>query len=254
MYLWWGGPFLFAVQSSSAMNSVAVIGLLVFMVTFFAFIRFMPTISVPFICRVELSLVVAGCLVACLGDDEFISGVLVYAAIIVSQYLNLLYSARLFRSGFGGATFTFAVVQLINHTAGWIGDMLAVGLTTGGLLNPGTLPSMWCAICGIAFFAIATMRDTDSTLAVAAGDHTSKPETADVTTHLLKLAERYALTPRETEIFLLLAKGRSAPFIRDELTISLNTVTSHMRRIYRKMDLHTRQELLDLVNGETGGR
>ena len=81
--------------------------------------------------------------------------------------------------------------------------------------------------------------------ALASGQGTGA---VDGNARLLEIAESYALTPRETEIFLLLAKGRSAPFIRDELVISLNTVSSHMRRIYRKMDLHSRQELLDLIS------
>ncbi len=58
------------------------------------------------------------------------------------------------------------------------------------------------------------------------------------------------LTPRETEALLLLAQGRSAPFIRDALVISKGTVTTHMKHIYKKLDVHSRQELIDLVRGE----
>lgn len=61
------------------------------------------------------------------------------------------------------------------------------------------------------------------------------------------LAQSYGLSPRETEIFLLLAQGRSRPYIRDALFLSKNTVATHIRHIYEKMDIHSQQELIDLV-------
>jgi len=62
-----------------------------------------------------------------------------------------------------------------------------------------------------------------------------------------KLMEEYRLSPRQREIFLLLAKGRNVQFIRDELVLSTATVKSHIYNIYQKMDIHSHQELLDIV-------
>ena len=42
----------------------------------------------------------------------------------------------------------------------------------------------------------------------------------------------------------ILSKAKA---IADELFISFNTVRSHIRRIYVKLDVHSRQELLDKV-------
>ena len=53
--------------------------------------------------------------------------------------------------------------------------------------------------------------------------------------------------PRETEIFLLLAIGRTIPRIADELVLANSTVTTHVRGLYRKLGVHNRQELLDFV-------
>ena len=61
------------------------------------------------------------------------------------------------------------------------------------------------------------------------------------------LAEQYKLSPRQKEIFLLLAKGRNVQFIKDELVLSTPTVKSHVYNIYQKMGVHSHQELLDLV-------
>ena len=60
---------------------------------------------------------------------------------------------------------------------------------------------------------------------------------------------RYGLSARELEILDLFAQGRSANWIADSLTISKNTVRSHLRAIYTKLDVHTRQELLDFRAG-----
>ena len=63
-----------------------------------------------------------------------------------------------------------------------------------------------------------------------------------------QLEERYGLSLREIEIMDLFAQGRSANWIADALFISKNTVRSHLRAIYGKLDVHTRQELLDRLN------
>lgn len=65
---------------------------------------------------------------------------------------------------------------------------------------------------------------------------------------LRSVAASHALSERETEVFLLLAKGRNAEYIGRELYVSENTVRSHIQRIYRKLDTHSQQELLDFVD------
>ncbi len=64
-----------------------------------------------------------------------------------------------------------------------------------------------------------------------------------------KLAESCSLTPREQEVLAYLAQGHSARYIADRLVISPDTVRTHMKRIYKKCGIHTREELLDLING-----
>lgn len=63
------------------------------------------------------------------------------------------------------------------------------------------------------------------------------------------LQSRFGLTERETDVAALLLAGRSRPFIRDELTVSINTVSSHVRSIFSKCDVHSQQELIDLARG-----
>lgn len=64
------------------------------------------------------------------------------------------------------------------------------------------------------------------------------------------VAERYGLSPRERDVFDLLVRGRSIDYIAQNLTISFNTAKSHIRHIYVKADVHSRQELIDLIDRE----
>lgn len=63
-----------------------------------------------------------------------------------------------------------------------------------------------------------------------------------------RLQLRCGLSDRETEIAALLLAGRSRPFIRDELLISLNTVHTHVGSIFKKCGVHTKQDLIDLAH------
>ena len=64
------------------------------------------------------------------------------------------------------------------------------------------------------------------------------------------IADEFSLSAREREILLFLLKGRSRPYIKDELVLSLNTVNTHVRNIFNKVDVHSQQELLTLANDE----
>lgn len=61
------------------------------------------------------------------------------------------------------------------------------------------------------------------------------------------LADRFGLTPRETEVAELLLSGRSLPYIQDKLFISAGTAKTHLSHIYDKTQVHSRQDLLDLA-------
>jgi DNA-binding CsgD family transcriptional regulator len=65
-----------------------------------------------------------------------------------------------------------------------------------------------------------------------------------------ELAVGYGLTPREEQVFVLLAHGRDTGFICEELGIARNTVNVHRKAVYAKLGVHTQQELLDLVETE----
>ena len=65
-----------------------------------------------------------------------------------------------------------------------------------------------------------------------------------------RLANQAGLSPREAEVFALLAHGRTRSYIGNELSIGEETVKSHVKGIYRKMGLHSQQDAIDLLDEE----
>lgn len=62
------------------------------------------------------------------------------------------------------------------------------------------------------------------------------------------IANRHMLSGRETEVLFLLAKGYSTNRITEELYISKNTAKTHIAHIYRKLHIHSRQELQEIID------
>ena len=105
-----------------------------------------------------------------------------------------------------------------------------------------TLALMFCS-----YLRYASKRD-------AAGDAGAPEEAAAVPlAHLsagdalVQMKGTYELTNREFEVIEEFAAGRSARAIAERFTLSEHTVKTHLRHAYAKMDVHSRQELLDLI-------
>ncbi len=75
----------------------------------------------------------------------------------------------------------------------------------------------------------------------------------EVAGHIGALGERCGLTPREREVAAYVFRGYSAKRIAEIDCVSLNTVQTHTRNVYRKLGVHSRQELIDLVEGSAEG-
>lgn len=62
-----------------------------------------------------------------------------------------------------------------------------------------------------------------------------------------RLVERYALSAREREVLELLARGNTRASIAEKLCISENTARVHVKNIYSKLRIHSKQQLIDMV-------
>lgn len=64
-----------------------------------------------------------------------------------------------------------------------------------------------------------------------------------------EVAQTYRLSPRESEILVLLAQGRTRTYIQEELVLAENTVKTHVTHIYGKLGVRDRQDMIDIVLG-----
>ena len=62
------------------------------------------------------------------------------------------------------------------------------------------------------------------------------------------IRQEYRLSAREAEVMEHIVRGKTVVRIAEELVISENTVRMHSKRIYSKLDIHKKQDLIDLVD------
>ena len=61
------------------------------------------------------------------------------------------------------------------------------------------------------------------------------------------LRKQYRLSARETEVMEYIARGYTVARTAEELIVSENTIRTHSKRIYAKLDVHKKQELIDML-------
>jgi DNA-binding CsgD family transcriptional regulator len=81
---------------------------------------------------------------------------------------------------------------------------------------------------------------------VSAALFVSDPERRPGTVDEL-LCRQYGLTPAEARIACLLTQGRSVSACAAELSISLNTARTHLKRVYSKTSTHGQSDLVSLL-------
>ncbi len=64
---------------------------------------------------------------------------------------------------------------------------------------------------------------------------------------IAEFAKNHGLTARETEVFALMAAGRDVPYIERELVLAKSTVKTHVKHIYAKCSVSSKQDLLDML-------
>lgn len=61
-----------------------------------------------------------------------------------------------------------------------------------------------------------------------------------------RLAAQHGLTDRERQTLELLALGETVAAIARALDVSENTVKTYAKRVYKKLDVHSKQDIIDL--------
>lgn len=132
-------------------------------------------------------------------------------------------------------------------------DSLAIAYLASLLLMVGS--EALIAVAAVIAFANRPRKAPEAIAPEAAPAASSHFTAAPLTPHeaivarCAALQKQFSLSEREGDVLVLIAEGRSSARIQEDLTIAAGTVNYHMRNIYAKLGVHSRQEVIDLVLG-----
>lgn len=190
---------------------------------------------------------IAGLLLLALFDDgeQQLSGVLIFST---QQLLTVVLYARFALISSRGKANPASVFALgVGATdAGFIAGMVAGNLAQvgAGTLEL-TLGVVYVVVLG-GFLATGALQRRDA----EAGERRSTSGIGfadDVNRRVRDVAVEHGLTAREEEVLGHLLRGKSVSAIATDIFLSKNTVRTHVAHIYQKTDVHTRDELVELV-------
>ncbi|MEG0375323.1 MAG: LuxR family transcriptional regulator [Raoultibacter sp.] len=204
--------------------------------------------------RLGLLIMIAGFMVMPFFSDDlfWISGAIVIAGYTTFDILIWVVFSQIAYGQSQAPLKTIAAVRLITSPCYIIGALIATSLTTGIAQLYPPLAAVTTFVGYSVVIATVLMLSSED-IWISFRDSTihatisSNDKEMDQTSYAeMRLADA-GLTPREKDIALLLARGRTQPWIAEFFTISENTVSTHVRHIYQKVDVHNRQELIDVV-------
>jgi DNA-binding CsgD family transcriptional regulator len=217
------------------------------------------TINITITQRVILIVVVAACLIVpftngwlhvlglCLTIASWAAFNAVNWAILVKRSVSQ--KSRVFFSVSSGAS-----VSTLGYLIGWALMLIFAYLGFPQVfVSPVMLGMAFLLVAVVMLFfpqqqhhdeASAQSQQATPAIHVAAGGAT---EQALFQLRCEKVTALYGLSVREGEVLAYLAKGRNANYIQKMLVVSPHTAKSHIYNIYRKLNIHSQQKLMDFI-------
>lgn len=192
--------------------------------------------------RIAILLIMAGCLFVTVLDGFGITG----QSITLGGYLGLTCVLMTLLLTIGRASGRDGASTFARGLASLFAGEIA-GIAAGNALELAqpyaAQPVAFVAFAGLAslfaYLFLFTENDYGELAAIADGidlfDEACR-----------RIAEEHALSKRETEVLPMALRGRTSERIAEELCIAKSTADTHLRRIYAKTGVHSRQELIDL--------
>lgn len=211
--------------------------------------------------RIALPLTTAGfLLLPLLGTDAtWIAVAVVAAGGTFADILTWIALSDIAYRGDRSPIFVFGVGRAANAGGIALGWAASYALLEAKALGPSPVLG-FCLAMVFALILTTTliMRDEDFAILRAAPDAraTVDDDPAGAETRhgpgrwrrsCARIARDHDLSPREEEVLVLLAKGRSMKHIEETLVISYHTAKAHANHVYRKLGVHSREELIELV-------
>lgn len=137
--------------------------------------------------------------------------------------------------------FTF-VVYFASTIGAWIGDAVGSFFLNSTLVSVISLVLVYClSLVVVSLYRSELKRRT-------ASEHDKAHETRDpVEDACMLIAQERQLTPREATILDHIAHGRNVPAIAEKMFLSKETIRTHVKGLYRALGVHSRQEVIDLI-------
>ena len=207
--------------------------------------------------RLALPLAVVACLVVPIVSEKgsFLAGMFMSGGYTALSILTMLICANIcYRYG-ASALWIFGIERSVRIVFMFLGRQLA-GLAQvdlfSGLVNGSALVNA-IALIAVMLGTFVLFSEKDLTGRWGATLREQPEQDVQVVARqaladrCAQLAREYRLTARESEVLLLLAQHKTVSEIEAELFIANGTAKAHVRHIYHKMDIHTRDELLELA-------
>ncbi|BAK45696.1 response regulator transcription factor [Eggerthella sp. YY7918] len=179
---------------------------------------------------------------------------LVFSIFSVTSSLMVVSCGRTARNQALPPVLVYGIFAGIVYLCSLLGSV--VGLLVGAGRNVGLAELSVVALVAVYLLSLAMVaprrkqgrKATEALQTEVSSLHSDEADLSDIVkARCAAVVERYGLSPRESDVLELLARGRDVPYIAEELVISKNTVRSHAKNIFAKTGVHSRQELIDLV-------
>ncbi len=199
--------------------------------------------------RVGIPIAAAGCLVfVVFADARAFGGFVFSAGYLFLDLLVWVLLAHIIKHQEISANWIVALVTgflLFGRLAG----VLAAGSVAAASHGSSSAHSGLLVVLAYALMLCALLMANKRNMLVGWGS--TRPAENDAESALgaacRMLGSDCGLTPRETEICMLFARGYSRETISNTLTLSKETVRTHAANIYKKLGVHSHQELIILV-------
>lgn len=125
---------------------------------------------------------------------------------------------------------------------------LGVGYTTGKALPVSEGPNAVLAVVALSLGSVYLLFMVYYLMNNSYKMKTDKNDSIDIDSFLDSITSEHRLTSREKEILGLIVRGYSLPLISEKLFISLNTTKGHVKSIYKELNVHSKQELIEAAH------
>jgi DNA-binding CsgD family transcriptional regulator len=134
-----------------------------------------------------------------------------------------------------------------------LGELLLYTLSSPYLLTPpetNIVLVISVCLCLVIFTFMLSEKEVDRIINGASTKPLAQYDAQSFEAHCRLVATRHRLSKRQTDVFVLSARGYSQQRIQQELFLAPGTVNAHAMSIYHKLGVHSQQELIALAERE----